>query len=709
MRSDITERKRAEQEIVQLNAELEQRVIERTAELQQALASLRTSEKDTLLAKEAAEQASRAKSDFLAAMSHEIRTPMNGVIGMLDVLTQTSLKGYQVEMVDLVRESANSLLGIIEDILDFSKIEAGKLTLEEEPVSPEEVVESVCGLLEHMADKKNVELMLFVDPCIPRRVLGDALRLRQILTNLANNAIKFSSRPERRGLVSVRAELVSREDGRAWVELSVSDNGIGMDETAQAKLFAPFEQADVSTTRRFGGTGLGLAISRNLAQLMGGEISVRSTPDVGSRFSARLPFTLLPEEAVELSAVAGVSCLVVGPDANLTADIVTHLRHAGARVQRAENIAAARALVLPDALWVLDRAGVASMSEELRGIAHRQSGKNAGLLVIERGKRRFPRLVEPGWVSVDGNLLTRKVMLQAVALAAGHAVADVRHEVEGLSGEAVQAPSHAIAVGQGRLILVAEDNETNQKVILHQLALLGLAAEVANDGVAAMQRWKTGEYAVLLTDLHMPRMDGYELTIAIRAAEAQKGDNARIPIIALTANALADEANHCRQVGMDDYMSKPVRLTELKAKLEQWLQTAHVQPERVSGQAAGLPVDVHVLESFVGDDPIVVSGFLQDFRASAAAIADALGAAVDAGQVAKASALCHKLKSSARSVGALALGEICDQIEQAGLAGDAGVLPPLHAQFVAEHSAVQNYLADWKPEHPDRSDTHGET
>ena len=209
------------------------------------------------------EQANRAKSSFLAAMSHEIRTPMNGVIGMIDVLHQSSLKGDQVEMVDLIRESAFSLLGIIDDILDFSKIEAGKLELEREAIAVADVVEGVCGMLNGMAEKKDVALTLFTDPAIPAQVLGDALRLRQVLINLANNAIKFSSGQSHAGRVSVRALLVEQSAEQVTVEFQVTDNGIGMDEETQARLFTAFTQADASTTRRFGGTGLGLALWRS--------------------------------------------------------------------------------------------------------------------------------------------------------------------------------------------------------------------------------------------------------------------------------------------------------------------------------------------------------------------------------------------------------------------------------------------------------------
>ncbi|MDP1651409.1 MAG: PAS domain S-box protein, partial [Rhodocyclaceae bacterium] len=299
-------------------------------------------------ARATADAANRAKSDFLATMSHEIRTPMNGVVGMIDVLHQTSLKGFQVEMVDTIRDSAFALLGIIEDILDFSKIEAGKLEIEQVPTSVAEVVEKACGLLDHLAVEKGITLTLFTDPAIPENILGDADRLRQILINLANNAIKFSAGQGRSGRVSVRAVLAAQKAGKVGVDIRVTDNGIGMDAATQARLFTPFTQADASTTRRFGGTGLGLTIARNLAELMGGDIAVQSAPGEGSTFTLRLP--CVPVAVVEApgtaagpaSPLAGLSCLAVGGPDSLADDLAAYLAAAGARVERAPDLTAAR-------------------------------------------------------------------------------------------------------------------------------------------------------------------------------------------------------------------------------------------------------------------------------------------------------------------------------------------------------------------------------
>ncbi|WP_239288760.1 PAS domain S-box protein, partial [Candidatus Nitrotoga sp. 1052] len=611
--------------------------------------------KDLEQARLEADQANQAKSAFLAAMSHEIRTPMSGVIGMVDVLQQTSLNGYQVEMVNLIRESAFALLEIIEDILDFSKIEAGRLEIERVSTHVADVVEKACGMLEHLAAKKGVELTLFIDPAIPEEVLGDALRLRQVLVNLANNAIKFSSGQQQPGRVSVRALLAKQGPDQVTVEFQITDNGIGMDEETQSRLFTSFTQGDASTTRRFGGTGLGLAISRHLGELMGGEIAVQSAPGKGSTFTVRLPFALPPARpAVDGKTVdlSGLSCLVLGDDNGMGDDLAVYLRDSGAIVERVPDLTAARKRIntLPSGLWLLiiDAGHDAPPIEELRAAfrarsdlephfvvvehGHHQPDIEPRFIVIRRGHRRRGRVETVDLVTLDGDIMHPQSFLRAVAIAAGRAHEEDESPLPGKIETMIIPPSRAMALQQGRLVLVAEDNEINQKVIRQQLALLGYAADIAGDGREALKRWGSGDYALLLTDLHMPEMDGYQLTAAIRVDEVSKAGKRRIPIVALTANALKGEAEHCRAVGMDDYLSKPVQLADLKATLAKWLPAAAASPATpappvppappaTAPAAAAGPVDVSVLEGLVGNDPAVISELLRDFRSSSVRIA----------------------------------------------------------------------------------------
>lgn len=690
------------------------------AELADANVRERQRSAELELARNEANAAAQAKSNFLAAMSHEIRTPMNGVIGMIDVLARSSLKTPQLAMVDLIRESAFSLLSIIEDILDFSKIESGHLDVESEPMAVGEVVEKVCAMLNRLAEKQGVELALFTDPEIPPTVLGDALRLRQILINLVNNAIKFSAGRRIAGRVAVRAVLVEQHDQSVTLEFQVIDNGIGMGEATLATLFTAFTQADVSTTRRFGGTGLGLVISGNLAQRMGGGISVTSALGAGSTFTLRLPFTRVAPAQGETqpapSLVEGLSCLIIGNGKTLSGDLVTYLANAGAHTQQVVDVEAASQLAPSLApgpwVWVINTDADSPPSlDSLRAIARSHPGLTPHFVVIGHGPHRYPQQFDADRVSVDGNVLTRSALLRAVAVAAGrvpyhdehNALAPARHAAMPM------ALSREEARRQRRLILVVEDNDINQKVIMQQLSLLGLTADLTSDGLQALIRWRSGDYALIVTDLHMPGMDGYQLASVIRAEEQERA-NVRIRagmaaeppvrILALTANALKTEAQRCKDAGMDDYMSKPAPLSELQDLLERWLPKPASTAPAAQGPASNAqslstgPVDIQILRGLVGDDPQLIREFLQTFRGSAARIAQEVSQAYSAGNAAKTVAAVHKLKSAARSVGAMALGDLCAEMEQVGAAGQIDALALAFEHFKLEMASVDKHLAD---------------
>jgi len=671
-----------------------------------------------------AEQANKAKSAFLAAMSHEIRTPMNGVIGMIDVLRQTSLTGYQMEMANLIRDSAYSLLSIIEDILDFSKIEAGKLEIEKIPMSLANIVENACGMLAHVALSKKVELTLFIDPEIPENMLGDPLRLRQILVNIINNAIKFSSKQEKQGKVSVRVLLTESNPDQVVVTFQITDNGIGMNKETQEKLFKSFSQGDPSTTRRFGGTGLGLAISHHLAELMDAEITVQSAPQHGSTFIIQMPFKPLTKISYadhKIDDLAGMNCLILGENDGLSNDLAVYLRSAGAVVEQAPHLTNIEKIIqkLTPGLWlvVIDAGEQVPSIEELRAAfnARSETIKNAAetglyqshpfieprFIVIKRGRRRQARIEDIDIITLDGDVMYRQSLFRAMEIAAGRIDAETE-EAPSLKNVITSAPkpiSREEALRQRILILVAEDNDINQKVIRQQLNLLGYAADIASDGKEALKRWQTGDYDLLLTDLHMPEMDGFELTREIRTIEANQK---RIPIVALTANALKGEKERCLQTGMDDYLSKPVQLEDLRAMLEKYLPNRKLieatqsdsQPTLIDSKAesTGIPLDIHVLEQLVGNDPAMVKEMLLDFYTSAGKIAAELHVAYQANQLTTVGSLAHKLKSSARSVGALALGEVCAQMEQAGKNNDAKALADFFPTFDTLMISIKAYL-----------------
>ncbi len=557
---DITSQKLAEAQVRNANADLERRVAERTLELDQA--------------REAAEAANRAKSVFLAAMSHEIRTPMNGVIGMIEVLSHSELSPSLIDTVRTIRTSAFSLLGIIDEILDLSKIEADRLDLEHEPVALHDLIESVCDTLLTMATQRHVDLRLFIDPRVPLQIDADPTRLRQVLINLIGNAVKFSvGQPARRGRVVVRA-LVSGE-APELLSLSIVDNGIGMSAQTLDSLFTPFTQAEPSITRRFGGSGLGLSICKRLVQLMDGDIRVASEPGIGSTFVVTLPLARAPAVATDAELrLDGVQCVIVGAH-ETDDDLRAYLELAGAQVAHAADAPSAidTAQGMSQSVFVhrgsSDPALSGSVLSAFAGLA------GATHLLIDPERRAATRQVGADTVTMGGKLIRRRVLLRAVAIAAGRLPPDSEQHGAPLALQPWRARPMSVeqARARGRLLLIAEDDEVNQLVILRQIEMLGYAAEIAADGQAAFDMWQAGDYALLLTDLHMPILDGYALAEAIRHAESRRParPGGRMPILALTANALRGEAVQATAAGMDEYLTKPLQLQMLNDALAKWL------------------------------------------------------------------------------------------------------------------------------------------
>ena len=683
-----------------------------------------------------AEAGSRAKSAFLATMSHEIRTPMNGVIGMTEVLTRSSLSVDQKEMVFTIRDCASALLKIIDDILDFSKIEAGKLQLDCVPTSIEDVVDGLSTSLATVADARGVALRTYVATQLPSSAMFDDTRLREVLYNLVGNAIKFSAgRTGVQGQVALRATMT--EGDAPQVRFDVSDNGIGMTAEALAKLFQPFSQAEASTTRRFGGTGLGLAICRRLVAMMGGQMTVQSEPGRGSTFTVTLPLEPIAGAAPrEFADLSGVCCLVVASPDWRCDDAADYLRHAGARVEVAtDSHDAQQALSRMNAPCIV----VHDERCTVDGIAPHPSGEASMVMadVQIAASRSLALMAKAGrTVSIGAQAMRRRVLVNAVALASGR----LSREMPGDTGR--EESSSAQSVAPGAMLLVAEDDEINRRVISRQLALLGYAADMAVDGEQALEMWRVKPYTLVLTDLHMPRRDGYELAQAIRAEETQE-KRARVPIVALTANAITGEANRAKALGIDDYLTKPLKLDLLEQALTQWTVGRGLDeqaPARTPGESGAAPgpcvsasavsqaradaaeatmgdaprergvdmldatgaiddepqsiVDINVLKSIVGDDHETVQALLVEYVECSAGLAAQLQAHLNEGRARDAASIAHKLKSSSRSIGALPLGELCAEIEATSSRGDATDFETLRVRFQAEYQRAAQVARD---------------
>lgn len=652
-----------------------------------------------------AEAASRAKSAFLATMSHEIRTPMNGVLGMAELLARSKLARYQAEMVQTIRESAGVLLNLIDDILDFSKIEAGRLELEEAPLSIREVAEGICTSLLPVAARQGVNLNLFVSPAVPERVMADDMRLRQMLYNLMGNAIKFcSGQPGQRGRVWLRAEVAQAAPLK--IAFRIIDNGIGMPPDALGKLFTAFTQAEASTTRRFGGTGLGLAICKRLVELGHGEITVDSAPGAGSSFTVVLPFALAAEQPnLELPDLSGLECIVIESPQIGAADLLAYLAPQGAEVHIAADLAAAALLAagatLP--LVVVQDASVQKVTPQVLQDVFADA-PDARHLLLTRGNRRQLRIEAANVISLDADALMRRVFLHSVVVAAGRISPEMwPDQVSGKPVSEGAPPGIAEARTEGRLILVAEDDAINQKVILRQLALLGYTAEIACTGIEALRMWRAGNYDLLLTDLNMPDLDGYGLAAAIRGEESA---DKRLPILALTANALRGESSRAIASGMDGYLTKPVQLDVLQKVLQKWMPARKTAPTGTAPGAAmatdAPAVNINVLKALVGDDNEAVHELLTAYLAAARQQAEEVHQAIDAGNIGLAGAIAHKLKSSSLSVGALKLADICAGLERAGKAADQAAALHCMPKFDRALAAVESALASALPENQEK-------
>ena len=683
------------------------------------ITDLRRTEDELRIAKEQAEAASKSKSEFLANMSHEIRTPMNGVLGMADLLAKAKLGERERRLVQTIRQSGGLLLNIINDILDFSKIEAGKLDIVLRDLDVRSCVEDVGDLLAETANAKGVELIYRVDGDVPPVVKGDGTRLRQILTNLAGNAVKFTSQGE----ITIRVSAEPPVEKSQRVRFEVRDTGIGIPREEQSQIFDSFQQVDASTSRRFGGTGLGLAIASQLVKMMAGEIGVESEPGKGSTFWFELPFEIGDVARTRVDgegeSLGGLSVLIVDDNAMSRSALLENVKNWGMAAECAESaeealdmLRARQAGPAPFDVVILDvmmpdNSGI-ELAKQIRGD---KPSADIPLILLSSANIEnddTASIVGPPMAFVT-KPARRSALFNQIAQLFEAAWTPARHP------EHLETRSEMSTPQITARILVAEDNPINQEVTRENLVTFGCDVDMVDTGAKAIEAWETGSYDLILMDCQMPEMDGFDATGGIRQREEGRDDGRHTPIVALTAHAMETDREQCLAAGMDDYLAKPFHPDDLYAVLRRWIlgdpETAADEPPSPDGapdvdlpdgtgdenRPSGEPVidrsaldSIRALRREGAPDPLarVITKYLTTTPDELRALQDV----TDAGDLDGVRKLAHKLKSGSASLGAARLAGLFRDLEAAAKDGDGAAVPTIVDELNEEFARVADAL-----------------